>query len=75
MPNSSKPDFATLRRAAPLASAIYFAVFVLVFAIFLAAVAADFRLDHNSVPVPTATKTAAYPSHGKTLYVEPEIIL
>ncbi len=67
-------DTAEIRKVAPVASAIYLAVFVIVCGIVVVALLADFRMDHNSVSEPTATKTAAYKSHGRTLYVEPEIM-
>jgi hypothetical protein len=67
-------DTATIRRVAPVASAIYLAVFIIICGIFFGAFAADFQMDHNSELKPNATKTAAYQSHGQLLYVEPKVM-
>lgn len=74
VPQSSKMDTSTIRRVAPVAHAVYLAAFVIICGIVVVAIAADFRRVHNSVLEPTPTKTAAYQSHGKTLYVEPEVL-
>src|SRR5437764_5285464 len=75
VPNATKMDTAAIRRIAPVASAIYLAGFVIICGIVAVAFVADLRMDHNSVSEPTSTKTAAYQSHGKTLYVEPEVMM
>ncbi|MGA2439651.1 MAG: hypothetical protein ABSH08_01715 [Tepidisphaeraceae bacterium] len=57
-----------------MAHAIYLATFIVLCGIAFMALAASFRMDHDSVSEPTVTKTASYASHGKTLYVEPQVL-
>jgi hypothetical protein len=52
---------------------LYLITFILMCAICLVALVTDIWMDHSSVLRPTVTKTAAYVSHGKTLYVEPHL--
>jgi hypothetical protein len=71
VPGTPEVDTVQIRKIAPAASAFYLSVFLIVCGIVVVAFAADFRMDRNSVPQPTLTKTAPYQSHGRTLYVEP----
>jgi hypothetical protein len=74
VPKLPKLDAASIRTVAPLAHAIYLTVFVVICVVVVVALATDIRMDRNSESSPTVAKTAAYQSHGQTLYVEPEVM-